>query len=77
MDFGYMNQNIDLRDKVKKFIKENLTQAVKDELEASERTENISHVEIEGSEGKALREFLDKIRDNGWQGISWPKKYGG
>ena len=48
---------------VKKFIKENLTQAVKDELEASERTENISHVEIEGSEGKALREFLDKIRD--------------
>ena len=72
-----LNQNIDLRDKVKKFIKENLTQAVKDELEASERTENISHVEIEGSEGKALREFLDKIRDNGWQGISWPKKYGG
>ena len=41
MDFGYMNQNIDLRDKVKKFIKENLTEAVKDELEASERTENI------------------------------------
>ena len=67
MDFGYMNQNIDLRDKVKKFIKENHLEFIDDFYLISEEDiiktikyfiEN-EKLLIEGAAAVAVSSFLN------------------
>ena len=67
MDFGYTTEQQDLRQEVRKFIDENVSQGLLDEMEAGE----------EGGRGPEYRELVKKVADKGWIGISWPKEYGG
>ena len=67
MDFGYTTEQQDLRQEVRKFIDDNVSQGLLDEMEAGE----------EGGRGPEYRELVKKVADKGWIGISWPKEYGG
>ena len=67
MDFGYTTEQQDLRQEVRKFIDENVSQGLLDEMEAGE----------EGGRGPEYRELVKKVADKGWIGISWPEEYGG
>jgi len=67
MDFGLSTEQEALRDEVAQFIKENVTPAVMAELESS----------LEGGRGPNYDALMQKVSENGWVGISWPKEYGG
>ena len=67
MDFGYTGEQEDLRQQVQKFIGDNVSQDLLDEMEGGE----------EGGRGPQYRELVKKVADKGWIGISWPKEYGG
>ena len=67
MDFGLTTEQEDLRQEVRKFIDENVSQGLLDEMEAGE----------EGGRGPEYRDLVKKVADKGWIGISWPKEYGG
>lgn len=67
MDFGFTPEQTALRDEVRRFIEENVTKEVLEELEGKE----------EGERGPRLKELYKKIGEKGWVGISWPKEYGG
>jgi len=67
MDFAYTPAQEALREEVRQFITENITPGIVEELE----TTGIRR------RGPKTRELYQKISDNGWIGISWPKEYGG
>lgn len=67
MDFGLSTEQEALRDEVAQFIKDNVTPAVMAELESS----------LEGGRGPNYDALMQKVSENGWVGISWPKEYGG
>ena len=67
MDFGFSPEQEALRDEVRQFIVDNVTQEVQGEVEG----------DAEGGRGPLVRELYKKIADKGWIGISWPKEYGG
>ncbi len=67
MDFGYTSEQEDLRQQVRDFIADNVSQGLIDEMEGGE----------EGVRGPEYRELVKKVADKGWIGISWPKEYGG
>ena len=71
MDFAYTPQQEALRREVKKFIKENVTADLADELDPE------SSVERPRGVGPRARALYDKIYARGWLGIAYPKKYGG
>ena len=68
MDFGYTPEQEALRDEVRAFIAEHVTDEVRTEVEDGGG---------EGGRGPKVRELYKKIADKGWIGISWPKQYGG
>ena len=67
MDFGFTPQQEALKQEVRQFIAENVTQEVIAELESAE----------EGGRGPNYRGLLLKAGERGWVGMSWPKEYGG
>ena len=67
MDFGFTPEQEVLQREVRKFIAENVTPEVLEEIEK----------EDEGGVGPYYRELRNKIAERGWVGISWPKEYGG
>ena len=67
MDFGYTQDQEELRQEVRAFIDGNVGQGLLDEMEGGE----------EGGRGPEYRELVKKVADKGWIGISWPKEYGG
>jgi len=67
MDFGLTQEQEDLREQVRAFIAENVSQGLLDEMEGGE----------EGGRGPEYRELVAKVAEKGWIGISWPKEYGG
>ena len=67
MDFGYTQEEENLRLKVLDFIADNVSQGLLDEMESGE----------EGGRGPEYRKLVKKVADKGWIGISWPKEYGG
>ena len=67
MDFGYTQEEENLRLKVLDFIAANVGQGLLDEMESGE----------DGGRGPEYRELVKKVADKGWIGISWPKEYGG
>ena len=67
MDFGYASSQQALRQEVRDFIAENMTQDVIEEV----------HGRGEDGRGPLMNELFKKIGERGWLGISWPKEYGG
>ena len=67
MDFGYANSQQALRQEVRDFIAENMTQDVVEEV----------HGRGEDGRGPLMNDLFKKIGERGWLGISWPKEYGG
>ena len=67
MDFGVTQEQEDLREQVRAFIAENVSQGLLDEMEGGE----------EGGRGPEYRELVAKVAEKGWIGISWPEEYGG
>ena len=67
MDFGYASSQQALRQEVRDFIAENMTQDVVEEV----------HGRGEDGRGPLMNDLFKKIGERGWLGISWPKEYGG
>jgi alkylation response protein AidB-like acyl-CoA dehydrogenase len=67
MDFGFNQEQETMRNEVRQFIADNLTDEVIAEIEDGE----------EGGSGPHYKELRRKIAERGWVGISWPKEYGG
>lgn len=68
MDFAYTPQQEALRSEVRRFIDENITDDVVEEIE------NQTHPRGGGPKVNAL---FEKIHAKGWLGIAYPKEYGG
>ena len=68
MDFAYTTQQENLRQEVQAFIKENVTEEIRTEIEQFGSRQN---------RGSLTSDLYKKISDKGWIGISWPKEYGG
>ena len=66
MDFGYTPEQQALRQEVRNFIAENVTDDIREEIEM-----------VGEGRGPLVTELVKKIADKGWIGISWPKEYGG
>ena len=67
MDFGYASSQQALRQEVRDFIAENMTQDVVEEV----------HGRGEDGRGPLMNDLFKKIGERGWLGISSPKEYGG
>ena len=67
MDFAYTPEQETLREEVRAFIAENVTDEVRQEIEELGIRRR----------GPKVREMYRKLGDRGWVGISWPKEYGG
>ena len=67
MDFGWDPEDQAFRDEVRRFIAQNVTSGVREEMESRQ----------ESGRGPLTAEVYKKISDQGWIGISWPKEYGG
>ena len=67
MDFAYTPEQEALRDNVRVFIQENVTDDVRQEIEDLGIRRR----------GPRVRELYGKLGERGWVGISWPREYGG
>lgn len=67
MDFGYTPENEAFRQEVRRFLAENVTPALRAELDKGRR---------EGL-GPLTRELFLKLGRQGWIGMSWPQEHGG
>ncbi len=74
MDFGYTPEQEALRQEVRGFIEENVTQDVVDEMHGGESGRDTGE---RRGRGPLVAELFKKIGERGWLGISWPKQYGG
>ncbi|MBI4338870.1 MAG: acyl-CoA dehydrogenase family protein, partial [Chloroflexi bacterium] len=75
MDFGWSKEQDALREEVRQFIAENVTEEVAQEMEEG-------YTPRPGERGRRGRgpkvsALFKKIDEKGWLGISWPKEYGG
>ena len=68
MDFAFSAEENELRASIRAFIKEHLSDEIKRDLQETVVGQGYT---------EASRRFLGMIRDCGWSGVSWPKKYGG
>ena len=68
MDFAYTTEQENLRQEVQAFIKENVTEEIRTEIDQFGSRQN---------RGSLTSDLYKKISDKGWIGISWPKEYGG
>ena len=68
MDFAYTTEQENLRQEVQAFIKENVTEEIRTEIEQFGSRQN---------RGSLTSDLYKKISDKGWIGISWRKEYGG
>ncbi len=66
MDFGYTPEQQALRQEVRNFIADNVTDDIREEIER-----------VGEGRGPLVTELTKKIAEKGWIGISWPKEYGG
>ncbi|MFN8559495.1 MAG: acyl-CoA dehydrogenase family protein [Dehalococcoidia bacterium] len=74
MDFGYSAEQQALREEVRAFIKEHVTDDVIDEIENGHAGED---GKIQRGRGPLTKDLFRKIGERGWLGIAWPKEYGG
>jgi len=74
MDFGYSPEQEALRREVRAFIAENMTDAVREEMEGLSEGFGVSPGRHSGTQ---INDLFKKIGQRGWLGISYPKEYGG
>jgi 3-oxocholest-4-en-26-oyl-CoA dehydrogenase alpha subunit len=67
MDFELTPKQAKWRDEVRRFLAENITNELREELWTT-------HVDEKGPE---LREIRRKIGERGWYGLNWPEEFGG
>lgn len=65
MRIAYTDEQIALRDELRAYFAENVTQDIHDEMMAGEMG------------GPRSQEFVRKMGADGWLGLGWPKEYGG
>ncbi|MBI2172355.1 MAG: acyl-CoA dehydrogenase family protein [Chloroflexi bacterium] len=75
MDFGWTREQDAFRQEVRKFIADNVTDAVIEEMD--EGYVPSSGGQKRGARGPFATALRNKIDAKGWLGISWPKEYGG
>jgi 3-oxocholest-4-en-26-oyl-CoA dehydrogenase alpha subunit len=68
MDFELTEAQQQWREEVRTFIAEHLTPALRDELAVT----GIAH-----EEGPLEKQFSRRLAERGWNGLLWPKEYGG
>ncbi len=71
MDFAYTPQQEALRREVRRFIKENVTPEVAEEMDPH------AGAERPRGQGPKAAALYQKIHERGWLGIIYPKQYGG
>ena len=71
MDFAYTVQQEALRREVRRFIKENVTPEVAEEMDPH------AGAERPRGQGPKAAALYKKIHERGWLGITYPKQYGG
>ncbi|MBI4312117.1 MAG: acyl-CoA dehydrogenase family protein [Chloroflexi bacterium] len=74
MDFGFSPEQDALRQEVRKFVAENVTAEVIEELEEGYTPPGEQR---RGRRGPKATAVWKKIDEKGWLGITWPKEYGG
>lgn len=74
MDFGYSPEQEALRRDVRAFIAENLTDAVRAEMDELSEGFGVSPGRHSGA---LINDLFRKVGERGWRGISYPKEYGG
>ena len=67
MRFEFTEDQISWRDKIRDFLRQNVTPAIQQEKRNSDPITN----------GPLAKAFLEKVKKKGWIGIGWPKEYGG
>ncbi len=67
MNFGFAPENERFREEVRQFIADNVTPAVREEMQGRR----------EEGPGPLMQELFRKLGAKGWIGMSWPKEYGG
>src|SRR3546814_72173 len=68
MDFAFNADEESLRASVQRFIREHITDEVREEL---------VNAHAGRGKGPALLAVQEEIYERGWLAISWPKEYGG
>lgn len=68
MEFAFDAREDALRREVQAFIAEELTAAIREDIDAGELGVQF---------GPIATAFFDKVRARGWTGVSWPVEYGG
>lgn len=68
MDFALLPEDLVLRREIQAFIREELTETIRQDL--AEAVVGVGY-------SPAALEFLAKIRARGWTAVSWPTQYGG
>lgn len=81
MDFGWNSDQEAIRQEVRQFIADNVTQEVLSEmgegLGGGGSDKEDGGEQRRGRRGPKATALFTKISDKGWLGISWPKEYGG
>ncbi len=76
MDFGWSKEQEELRQEIRKFIAENVSVDVAEEM--GENTTSPSNPNpAQRGRGPKVKALFKKIDEKGWLGIAWPKEYGG
>ena len=70
MDFRLNAEQQAWRDEVREFLRENVTQELRDEGKGGELSLSVN-------QGPATMGFRRKVVEKGWFGLNWPKEYGG
>ncbi len=86
MNYGWTPEQQALRKEIHRFLAVNLTPEVRHEIEFGPQRRRDGNGKNGnrgkrgqggGRRGPLVNELYQKIAENGWLGISWPKKYGG
>lgn len=70
MDFRLNPEQQAWRDEVREFLRENVTDALREEGKGGELSLSVN-------QGPATMAFRRKVVEKGWFGLNWPKEYGG
>src|ERR1700712_474112 len=65
MQIAFTDEQQKLKDTLRTYFQESVTQEIADEMAAGEMG------------GKKCQEFVRKMGSDGWLGVGWPKEYGG
>ncbi|MBI4339270.1 MAG: acyl-CoA dehydrogenase family protein [Chloroflexi bacterium] len=79
MDFGWNSEQDVLRQDIRKFVAENLSNIgrARQEREAAEGPSQGGETRQRRGRGARSADLLNKVQERGWLGVSWPKEYGG